>query len=211
MAWQQVRSFNINNMGTRKGWCLMNARLGFGIKSGTFDSAKADMLSQKYNGTLHPMPCPSNVAVPVYVDSISVFEHIMVFDKGVFYSDGKKVAQPAHIFGWGELCDGVRVVQRIADTKKSNEEIAKEVMAGKWGNGDDRKNRLTKAGYNYITIQNLVNQMINSKRSKRKSDIEIAREVVQGKWGNGTVRKLRLKQAGYNYDTIQSIVNRLLG
>lgn len=211
MAWQQVRSFNINNMGTRKGWCLMNARLGFGIKSGTFDSAKADMLSQKANGTLHPMPCPSNVAVPVYVDSISVFEHIMVFDKGVFYSDGKKVAQPVHIFGWGELCDGVRVVQRIADTKKSNEEIAKEVIAGKWGNGDDRKNRLNKAGYNYSTIQNLVNQMINSKSSRRKSDIEIAREVVQGKWGNGTVRKLRLKQAGYNYDTIQSIVNRLLG
>lgn len=96
-------------------------------------------------------------------------------------------------------------------SKKSNEEIAKEVIAGKWGNGDDRKNRLTKAGYNYSTIQNLVNKMVNSNSSKRKSDIEIAREVVQGKWGNGNVRKLRLKRAGYDYNTIQSIVNRLLG
>ena len=30
--------------------------------------------------------------------------------------------------------------------KKTNEEVAKEVVDGKWGNGDDRKNRLTKAG-----------------------------------------------------------------
>lgn len=43
-------------------------------------------------------------------------------------------------------------------SKKSNEEIANEVIAGKWGNGTDRKNRLTSAGYNYDTIQAIVNQ-----------------------------------------------------
>ena len=32
-------------------------------------------------------------------------------------------------------------------SKKSIDEIAREVIAGKWGNGADRKNRLTKAGY----------------------------------------------------------------
>lgn len=94
--------------------------------------------------------------------------------------------------------------------KKSNEEIAKEVIAGKWGNGDDRKNRLTKAGYNYNTIQSLVNQMLSGNTSKHKSDLEIAREVIQGKWGNGTLRKTRLTLAGYNYNNIQAIVNNLL-
>lgn len=44
--------------------------------------------------------------------------------------------------------------------KKTNEEIAKEVIQGKWGNGNDRKNRLTNAGYDYRTIQNIVNQML---------------------------------------------------
>ena len=196
-------------MGTQKGWCLKNTRLGFGITTGTFNSAKADMQSQKSKGTLHKMPAPSNVSVPVYVDSVSVYEHVVVCDHGIFYSDGKKIAQPAHIFGWGELCDGVRVVKWVNDAKKSNEEIAKEVIAGKWGNGADRKDRLTKAGYNYSIIQNLVNQMLNSKPSK-KTDLEIAREVIQGKWGNGAIRKLRLTQAGYNYNTIQAIVNNLL-
>lgn len=210
MAWQQVLNFNISKMGAKKGWCLQNARLGFGITKGTYVSAKADMLVQKANGTLHPLPAPNNVSVPVYVDSISVYEHIMVCDHGTYYSDGKKVAQPAKVFGWGELCDGVRVVKWVADTKKSNEEIAKEVIAGKWGNGDERKDRLTKAGYNHNTIQSLVNQMLSGKSSKRKSDLEIAREVIQGKWGNGTVRKTRLKLAGYNYNNIQAIVNNLL-
>lgn len=210
MAWQQVLNFNISKMGAKKGWCLQNARLGFGINKGTYASAKADMLAQKTKGTLHPLPAPTNVSVPVYVDSVSVYEHIMVCDHGTYYSDGKKVARPAKVFGWGELCDGVRVVKWVADTKKSNEKIAKEVIAGKWGNGDDRKNRLTKAGYNYNTIQSLVNQMLSGKSSKRKSDLEIAREVIQGKWGNGALRKTSLTVAGYNYKTIQAIVNNLL-
>ena len=45
-------------------------------------------------------------------------------------------------------------------TKKSNEEIAKEVVAGKWGNGNARKIALTKAGYDYKTIQSLVNKLL---------------------------------------------------
>lgn len=46
--------------------------------------------------------------------------------------------------------------------KKSNEEIAEEVKAGLWGNGEDRKNRLTAAGYDYNAIQNIVNASYNS-------------------------------------------------
>ena len=44
--------------------------------------------------------------------------------------------------------------------KKSNEEIAKEVIAGKWGNGLTRKKKLADAGYNYSAIQKIVNKMI---------------------------------------------------
>lgn len=44
-----------------------------------------------------------------------------------------------------------------APSKKSNDQIADEVIAGQWGNGDLRKDKLQKAGYNYDTIQSLVN------------------------------------------------------
>lgn len=43
---------------------------------------------------------------------------------------------------------------------KTNEDIAKEVIAGKWGTGAERKKLLTEAGYNYNTIQKLVNKLL---------------------------------------------------
>lgn len=39
---------------------------------------------------------------------------------------------------------------------KTVTELAREVIAGKWGNGQDRKNRLTAAGYSYTAVQNKV-------------------------------------------------------
>ena len=47
-----------------------------------------------------------------------------------------------------------------APAKKSNEEIAREVIQGKWGNGADRKKRLTDAGYDYAAVQALVNKLV---------------------------------------------------
>ena len=40
----------------------------------------------------------------------------------------------------------------------SLDEIIKEINAGKWGNGDDRKQALIKAGYNYEEIQKAINK-----------------------------------------------------
>lgn len=48
------------------------------------------------------------------------------------------------------------------NNKKSNEEIANEVINGSWGNGNDRYKRLTEAGYDYNTIQNIVNSKLGT-------------------------------------------------
>lgn len=48
----------------------------------------------------------------------------------------------------------------VAKAKKSVAEIAKEVIAGKWGNGSDRKKKLTDAGYNYSEVQKEVNRLL---------------------------------------------------
>ena len=47
-------------------------------------------------------------------------------------------------------------------TKKTNKQIVKEILAGKWGDGTERKKRLTAAGYNYQNIQALVNAELNA-------------------------------------------------
>lgn len=45
---------------------------------------------------------------------------------------------------------------------KSIDEIANEVIAGAWGHGEDRKNRLQEAGYNYNEVQNKVNEILGA-------------------------------------------------
>lgn len=44
--------------------------------------------------------------------------------------------------------------------KKTVEEVAKEVIDGKWGNGVVRRQRLTQAGYNYVEVQKEVNKLL---------------------------------------------------
>lgn len=43
---------------------------------------------------------------------------------------------------------------------RSVEEIADEVIDGKWGNGSERRKRLEAAGYNYREVQNKVNELL---------------------------------------------------
>ena len=96
---------------------------------------------------------------------------------------------------------------KLQAKKKTVAELAQEVIDGKWGTGAERKEKLTKAGYDYNAIQAEVNRLF---APKKKSNEEIAREVIAGKWGNGQERKNRLKAAGYNPTTIQKIVNTLI-
>lgn len=93
------------------------------------------------------------------------------------------------------------------ENKKSNEDLATEVIQGLWGNGQERKDRLLSAGYNYNEIQKIVNDRL---LGKKKSNYDLATEVIQGLWGNGQDRKNRLTKAGYNYNEIQKIVNERL-
>jgi lysozyme len=106
--------------------------------------------------------------------------------------------------------DGSSPAPTPAPAKASNDEVANQVLAGAWGNGEDRKNRLSAAGYDPTTIQALVNQKLGGAPAK-KSDDQIATEVIGGLWGNGDDRTNRLKAAGYNPDTVQNLVNAKLG
>lgn len=96
--------------------------------------------------------------------------------------------------------------------KKSVTEIAKEVLAGKWGNGDERKAALKNAGYDYNAVQAKVNELAKGGTASKpsKSVSEVAKEVISGKWGNGTDRENKLKAAGYDADAVQKEVNRQL-
>ena len=74
--------------------------------------------------------------------------------------------------------------------------LACQVIAGKFGNGEERKRQL---GSLYNEVQSRVNEYY-----------EIAEQVINGDWGNGWNREQALIGAGYDYNTVQGIVNEML-
>lgn len=112
---------------------------------------------------------------------------------------------------WNKLAGKAKKTSASTTVKKSVNTLAKEVLAGKWGNGADRKSRLTKAGYDYSKVQAAVNKLVKASQMTQDKIINaVAHEVIIGKWGNGQERIDRLKAAGYDSDRIQKRVNELL-
>ena len=79
-------------------------------------------------------------------------------DQNYAYKDYPSIIKNGKMNGFGSSS----IAPVPTPSKKSNEEIANEVLAGQWGNGEDRKNKLTAAGYDYNAIQAIVNQKIGA-------------------------------------------------
>ena len=96
---------------------------------------------------------------------------------------------------------------------KSVDEVAQEVLQGVWGNGEERYDNLTNAGYNAQEVQDKVNSILNGETPSNSTSTDIdsvAQEVLQGLWGNGQERYDRLANAGYDAQEVQDRVNSLL-
>lgn len=90
-------------------------------------------------------------------------------------------------------------------------DVAKAVIRGDYGNGQDRVNRLRAAGYDPTAVQNEVNRILaGGSSSPSKSVDTVAREVIRGDWGNDPQRKQKLEAAGYDYSAVQRRVNEIL-
>lgn len=89
--------------------------------------------------------------------------------------------------------------------KNTIDQVAEDVLAGAYGNGADRKNRLQAAGYDYEAVQNKVNEIVHNREIE-----QAARDVIAGKYGNGQIRKRKLEAAGYNYSEVQKKVNEMI-
>lgn len=94
---------------------------------------------------------------------------------------------------------------------KSVDELAREVIAGKYGNGVDRKNAL---GSRYNEVQAKVNEILNANNTKTETKpvekeptvdlLTLVKKTIRGDFGNGAARK---KALGSNYAEVQKQVN----
>ena len=84
---------------------------------------------------------------------------------------------------------------------KSVEELAQEVIAGKYGNGEDRKKAL---GDRYSEVQARVNEILAPAPKPNVDILDLVRKTIRGDFGNGDARKNAL---GSSYAEIQKQVN----
>ena len=91
----------------------------------------------------------------------------------------------------------------VAGGMSANLMAAYDVMAGRYGDGEDRKRRLAAAGYDYWSVQHLVNGLA-------KGYDAVARDVIDGRYGNDQARIRALTAAGYDAAMVQDIVNNML-
>lgn len=93
-------------------------------------------------------------------DIFVALEQVGVKTLGVIYGHG--AGDPGAVsLGRKEVNDVrlVKIQKGVKTTGKTVDQLALEVWQGKWGNGQERINRLTAAGHNSVAVQTRVNQL----------------------------------------------------
>ena len=111
--------------------------------------------------------------------------------------------------------------------KAVTDAIVSAVIAGKYGNGAERKKKLEAEGYNYADVQAAVDAKMKKNNSssttttkkpaattttptKKAVTEAVVNDVIAGKYGNGDTRTKKLKEAGYDPTEVQAAVNKKL-
>nr|DAR69941.1 MAG TPA: CW7 repeat protein [Caudoviricetes sp.] len=162
-------------------WCLAVAQRTFNVAS----FAESAQIAWNWNNTKHQdRNLPDGCFVPIwFIGGYKNYGHVAVAKrtgnyiriwsspythKPYFdYFEGElnttidtisRIYGVAYV-GWTETMNTTRIVEWVNPPQlKSNEDIAIEVWQNKWGNGQDRINRLTQAGYDWKVIQRLVDK-----------------------------------------------------
>ena len=160
------------------GWNL-NAKTLFGIKGKGFTATT----SEYYNGNkvtieasfrAYPNVASSVVGyydflanTPRYAKALNNPNYKDAVDKLIHTTDGLAYAtNPNYISKVVSIIEQYNLTKwdkreaQPQQQRKSIDEVAREVIAGKWGNNPERKNRLAQAGYDYSAVQKRVNQLM---------------------------------------------------
>lgn len=211
-------------VGLIKGYLWCSSAEGAPTYKASQDVSANGMLSVcKKKGKIGTMPDVPGVLVflPGHV-GVYIGGGYVIEAKGHRYGVVKTALKGRGWTDWG-YCPWITYEEKKATTttpakpatttvpKRSIDEVAKSVINGDYGVGEDRVKRLTAAGYDAKAVQKRVNEMLAGKTTTTKKTVaQIAKEVIEGKWGNGEERKKKLKAAGYDYNAVQKEVNKQL-
>ena len=136
---------------------------------------------------------------------------VVDWDKKGFYTvegntNGGKVAQKFYPYGDSRIAgfgrpkwtgweppketEPSKPAEQPTQPAKSVDELAKEVIAGKWGNGKERATKLKAAGYDYDAVQKRVNELLKVNNSKGKTYTVRVNTRLNVRAGAGTNYKI---------------------
>lgn len=139
-------------------------------------------------------------------------------DMNISYQDYHKISQTVEQQKNEDKKDETKIKEWLITRMNT---IADDVIKGKYGNGLTRKNALKKAGYDYSSIQDLVNCKMSNGSWKSVTlagyekqiwlkYLQCANAVINGNYGAGEARKKNLANKGYDPFAVQQIVNAII-
>lgn len=211
-------------------WCDITVSV-IGIKSGATDLIGRECGVQRHidifkskgiwieDGKITPKPADivcfnwddTTQANDGWADHIGIVESV---SNGVITTIegnyGRQVKRRTMPVGWGYIRGyarpkyGTSTSTDTSTSKKSVEEIAKEVINGTWGKGDDRKKKLAAAGYDFATVQAKVGEILKGSTSNQTSTNPFADIIVNDKWDTNLNKYL---QRYYSLKTVDGIIS----
>ncbi len=210
----RIRS-QYNGLITRYNWTggMREMFLGSGLfswKPMSFSASRGDVYLDESS---HTAMCVRNDGTADLLAEFSISE-----TGGVDGAPGDQTGRESRVHGYySGHWDGILHYNGKADgsgslsdpSSDNVDDLARRVIAGEFGNGDERKEAL---GNKYSDVQRRVNEILRtglpSDSSGPSVDIDaLARAVINGDYGNGEERRRRL---GSRYASVQRRVNELL-
>ena len=153
--------------------------------------------------------------------SVNAKTHLVETGETLYAIAKKYGTTVSKLADWNDLDDPTLILPEtllfVAEPKKEEpktdiDRLARDTIAGKYGNGDERKRRL---GSNYNKVMQRVNELLGvtskpkpASKPQTKGVDQLAREVIDGKHGSGDARE---KSLGSRYREVQARVNQLIG
>lgn len=185
------------------------------VASGLFEWKPMSFIAQRGDIYLNEVNHTAMCQTP----NPDVLSEFSIAENGTIYGKvGDQTGWESHVKAYYDYpWDGILHYNGKADSATASapvgssvDQMARDVIAGKYGYGADRKSAL---GANYDAVQKRVNEILKgggSATMATKSVDEVAREVIRGEWSNGSARKAKLEAAGYDYAVVQARVNGMV-
>lgn len=135
-----------------------------------------------------------NTQLGVIGDSGNAYGRHLHFEVATGYSSSTRIDPTTYL---------TKAIYVEPAPSKTVDELAQEVIAGKWGNGDERKEKLTQAGYDYNAVQSKVNEILSQSQPKPEpsNDFKVGDKVIVSGYATSDSNGGGSRTAEYNGTT----------